>query len=1164
MEQKSHYNLRSRSKLRAPDGSVGDQTTVPDDSQKRQDHVPCNTDNPADSVQVGEESHDRLDTTAHSVRMESAHSLHSVMSDGPLPGDGLPDLKPQLQLPALSKRKVFSKIEEEFFSLPGNDEWSDSSLRGSSKRQVVELLTQMETRVYEVSKRVLDTFEEEEGQRDGGKGGVPPELQRLNDALRRATSAKKELRRQERCATSKKARMGLRKSKLKMVRRENHLKHKIKRCEEWLAKKAEMRRFKRDRWRYAKSLLNGEGKKGKPSFSAEDAKTHFTKVNSDADRACSFAPRPQMVRPDPPVVPFDLEPPTREEWGEVLKRKRVKSAAGMNGIPYRLYKGCPKIFAQLVVLLNALWCLHGVVPPQWGVARSILLSKSEVLNDPKEFRPISVTNAEARLFWSALERKLTEYFCANQYFRREEQKGFIPGVAGCMEQNELCAMALKLAKSKRKKICVVWIDLANAYGSVKHGLIQFMLQWYHVPASIQELVFVYYEGLRNKIFTEDWTTDWFAVGIGVFQGCTLSTVLFNGVFQLLLDMIRIEAPERWRFKSNENDVESFEVAQLAYADDLSMYRDAPAMAQKALNVLLAGLDWTRTMKVKVRKCVSFAMGLFRSGEKGPDGRRSLTWHRPDGQEVVVTQDHLTDFDTFDPMLVIAGEACPTMDSDKGFKMLGKWLQRNLSDANITEETEAKLLDMLSRTDGCLLTGPCKVWIYNAMVLAKLSWEFLTYDFGTTRIAQWEHRVTQFLKKWLGVMKNAHAGVFYRPRTHVGLGVRSLSTVAKSMAMTRRVILERSQDPNVLALGYYTQRRQLSRKRWAPARELASARAEGTHRRMLRGAQVGTAGLGYGRNTSEKEEWREVFQDLQAEVRLTQAIGLKMAGAWMSWSGVALSGHQHFLADQLCLEGGIGRPGPRVLKFLLNAVSETNCTAANHHRWFGSKRSCTLCGKKLPGLQHILGGCQGALDQGRFTWRHDSVLQYTYTALRDHLLAHNKKKGTADAKKAVKLFVKAGEAPPKKLPKQYHPFDAARDWQICADLGTDYKFTHFATSNKRPDILIWSDSIRKLYSCELTTPCEENIPSWHNRKSTKYIAEMELAMANGWDVDMYAFEVGARGFVARSTGRLLKAVNYPRTQRKVFLDNVSRIALDCSTLIYLRRHCPAWEKVDLKA
>ena len=75
-------------------------------------------------------------------------------------------------------------------------------------------------------------------------------------------------------------------------------------------------------------------------------------------------------------------------------------------------------------------------------------------------------------------------------------------------------------------ITVARLDLTNAYGSANHMVIQFALEWYHVPVGIRSIVFNYYEGLSGQIDTVDWTSERFWIAKGLFQGCTLSTDLF--------------------------------------------------------------------------------------------------------------------------------------------------------------------------------------------------------------------------------------------------------------------------------------------------------------------------------------------------------------------------------------------------------------------------------------------------------------------------------------------------------------------------------------------------------------------------------------------------------------------------------------------------------------
>ena len=76
---------------------------------------------------------------------------------------------------------------------------------------------------------------------------------------------------------------------------------------------------------------------------------------------------------------------------------------------------------------------------------------------------------------------------------------------GCIEHTFALLEALRDAKESHRQIVITWLDLANAYGSVRHNLIQFALNWYHVPKPIQELIFDYYEKLCAFISTANWS-----------------------------------------------------------------------------------------------------------------------------------------------------------------------------------------------------------------------------------------------------------------------------------------------------------------------------------------------------------------------------------------------------------------------------------------------------------------------------------------------------------------------------------------------------------------------------------------------------------------------------------------------------------------------------------
>ena len=114
-------------------------------------------------------------------------------------------------------------------------------------------------------------------------------------------------------------------------------------------------------------------------------------------------------------------------------------------------------------------------------------------------------------------------------------------IPGCIEFGALGQESIRYAREKRKPICACFLDLANAFGSVSHSLVQFALAWFHVPFNLRKLLFAYYEGVFSFVDGPGWTSNWFWVSVGVLQGCTVSTILFDLAFQLILNIHTAQA-----------------------------------------------------------------------------------------------------------------------------------------------------------------------------------------------------------------------------------------------------------------------------------------------------------------------------------------------------------------------------------------------------------------------------------------------------------------------------------------------------------------------------------------------------------------------------------------------------------------------------------------------
>ena len=98
-----------------------------------------------------------------------------------------------------------------------------------------------------------------------------------------------------------------------------------------------------------------------------------------------------------------------------------------------------------------------------------------------------------------------------------------------------------------------------------------------------------------------------------------------------------------------------------------------------------------------------------------------------------------------------------------------------------------------------------------------------------------------------------------------------------------------------------------------------------------------------------------------------------------------------------------------------------------------------------------------------------------------------------------------------------------EWVVQSDLRGFVFSTEIVTTALRPDMLVLSGSLKTILSVELTAPWVENIEWAHERKLLRYEQLAQDCKSIGWRCDVFAVEVGCRGFVGKSTDNLKWAV-----------------------------------------
>ena len=116
------------------------------------------------------------------------------------------------------------------------------------------------------------------------------------------------------------------------------------------------------------------------------------------------------------------------------------------------------------------------------------------------------------------------------------QKGFIRGVNGYMEYVFAVQSIISNAQEHSLPFVMSFVDLWNAFGSISHSYINDIIHFVKLPPPPEFTNYVnnLYSSLSAQISTKDWITESFPIQRGVFQGDTLSPLLFLIAFNPMI------------------------------------------------------------------------------------------------------------------------------------------------------------------------------------------------------------------------------------------------------------------------------------------------------------------------------------------------------------------------------------------------------------------------------------------------------------------------------------------------------------------------------------------------------------------------------------------------------------------------------------------------------
>ena len=253
---------------------------------------------------------------------------------------------------------------------------------------------------------------------------------------------------------------------------------------------------------------------------------------------------------------------------DAISKTKDKLTRTPEGIPpYFIKRIVHSIIQPLVYLFNNF--LHSnFVPKQWKQAIVIPIHKKGNQNNPKNYRPISLTSSFSRIFEAIISNKIISHLIKNNLLSIH-QFGFVSGRSSC-SQILSCLHDWFNNFFSNKNTSIVYADIAKAFDSVSHVKLIKIISSFGICPSVTNWLKNFLDNRTQRVVISNTYSQPVEVSSGVPQGSVIGPLMFNMFFD---GITSCTAP-----LENDGSI-------CLFADDAKLYSSNDIKLQSALNLL---------------------------------------------------------------------------------------------------------------------------------------------------------------------------------------------------------------------------------------------------------------------------------------------------------------------------------------------------------------------------------------------------------------------------------------------------------------------------------------------------------------------------------------------------------------------------------------------------
>ena len=434
-----------------------------------------------------------------------------------------------------------------------------------------------------------------------------------------------------------------------------------------------------------------------------------------------------------------------------------------------------------------------------------------------------------------------------------------------------------------------------------------------------------------------------------------------------------------------------------------------------------------------------------------------------------------------PKLFINNCLVPRVDLGKSFRYLGRYFDFNMSDEDHKSEVYDTLTNILNEIDDLPLHPKNKILLYSRYVLSKISWHFTVSDIGKTWVInKLDSIASTYIRKWLELPISATLSNVLLPHNKFGLNIILPSTKFLQCQTVSRKALKSSPNEAI-------------NKLWKDT---------SNHKNVQYDKYKNTKDV---LNTIRKQHEDKLQHHLISQGSFFSNIIKHSTLSFNSiWSSVQ------------------SKLPKNIFNFTIRYINNTLPTRKNLQKWGISPTSeCSFC-LNPESLLHVVAGCKTYLNEGRFTWRHDSVLNFIASILKS--VNHS---------------------------------------NLYADLPGYISPSVITGDELRPDLLITLEN-KCIYILELTVGFESNLLINATRKRQKYQDLINEQLKNYEKVKFVNLSISSLGVFSHSSldfTEMLKDLKFDEQCRKYYVRKIINICIRSSYYIFCKRN-KEWDNPQL--